>query len=180
MLISPKLTTDCRIHYNSASTSILQRVRQVISRLLYVVFAGTLLFVGPIAHAEQQQQVGGLEVHYSAFPSTLLSPAIATQYGLTRSAYRIILNVTALDPNKAGKPAQAIALTGTAQNLIGNTRELNFRSIQEGEAHYYLAEIPVVNEETYRFSLQINRPKNSQETFSGGTLQFQQTFYTDQ
>ncbi|MDA1381464.1 DUF4426 domain-containing protein [Plesiomonas shigelloides subsp. oncorhynchi] len=103
----------------------------------------------------------------------MLTPEIASRNGLTRSNYRAILTVTALDASVAGKPAVDINLSGQAQNLIGNTRQLSFKAVQEGSARYYLAEVPIVNEETYRFTLDI------QSKTASGTVRFQQTFYTD-
>lgn len=142
-------------------------------RALVALLLGSVLLLSTPARAEQLQTLGNLEIHYSAFPSTMLTPEIASRNGLTRSNYRAILTVTALDASVAGKPAVDINLSGQAQNLIGNTRQLSFKAVQEGSARYYLAEVPIVNEETYRFTLDI------QSKTASGSVRFQQTFYTD-
>ncbi|MGL4268344.1 MAG: DUF4426 domain-containing protein [Plesiomonas sp.] len=148
------------------------RTQRAGSPLLAALLLCLPLLAQPV-QAEQFQTLGNLDIHYSVFPSTLLTPDIARQNGLTRSNYRAVLTVTALDNSVAGKPAVNINLSGQAQNLIGNTRELTFIPVQEGSARYYLAEVPIVNEETYRFTL------NIQSATASGVLHFQQTFYTD-
>ncbi|MGL5186664.1 MAG: DUF4426 domain-containing protein [Plesiomonas shigelloides] len=157
--------------------ALLRRIAQtwlsVSLRALVTLLLGSVLLLSTPARAEQLQTLGNLEIHYSVFPSTMLTPEIASRNGLTRSNYRTILTVTALDASVAGKPAVDINLSGQAQNLIGNTRQLSFKAVQEGSARYYLAEVPIVNEETYRFTLDI------QSKTASGTVRFQQTFYTD-
>lgn len=60
------------------------------------VMVVSLIFSGFVM-AEQKETLGDWDVHYSAFNSTSLSPAIATQYNLTRSASKGVLNIAVLD-----------------------------------------------------------------------------------
>lgn len=159
--------------HNSLLRRITLNWSSVSRRDLVLLLLCSVLALSAPARAEQLQTLGNLEIHYNVFPSTMLTPEIASRNGLTRSNYRAILTVTALDNSTAGKPAVDINLSGQAQNLIGNTRQLSFNAVQEGNARYYLAEVPIVNEETYRFTLDI------QSASASGTVRFQQTFYTD-
>lgn len=123
--------------------------------------------LGP-ALAEQSQQLGPWTVHYNAFNSTFLSPQIASQYDIRRSRLNAVLNVAVQDAQ--GK-AQAVALSGEARDLLGHVRTLSFREVREGEAIYYLAQLPFRQEDTFRFEIQLKAAGQQQ------LLKFQQTFY---
>jgi len=123
--------------------------------------------LGP-ALAEQSQQLGPWTVHYNAFNSTFLSPQIASQYDIRRSRLNAVLNVAVQD---AQGRAQAVALSGEARDLLGHVRTLSFREVREGEAIYYLAQLPFRQEDTFRFEIQLKAAGQQQ------LLKFQQTFY---
>lgn len=118
----------------------------------------------------QTQQVGRWQVHYSAIPSSFLSPAITRQYQIERSRYNGIITLTVLD---AKGVAQSVALNAEATNLTGTRRELAFREIKEGPAIYYLAEIPYRNEDNWRIKVTLLDQGVAHE------LQFMHTFYVD-
>ncbi|WP_394192671.1 DUF4426 domain-containing protein [Pseudoalteromonas atlantica] len=129
------------------------------------------------AHSEQQQggqykELGPWQVHYIAFPSTFIQPQIAKAYGLERSDYKGIVNISILK-NNADKTAQTATLTGTAKNLLGNKQTLTFKEVIEGESVYYLAQVKFTNEEILRFDIEIKQSNQFQK------LQFQQKFYVD-
>ncbi|WP_304635165.1 DUF4426 domain-containing protein [Pseudoalteromonas sp.] len=128
------------------------------------------------AKAEQQagaqyKILGPFEVHYIAFPSTFIQPDIAKNYDLVRSPSKGIINISVL--KNSDKSAQTATLTGMARNLLGNSKQLEFKEVVEGDAIYYLAQIDYSNEEIYRFNIEINKNGKVQ------TLTFQQKFYVD-
>lgn len=131
----------------------------------------SLLVASPSLWAEQMQQLGPWQVHYSAFRSTFLTPHVASQYGLERSRYQGVINIAVQD--KHGK-AQAVGIVGEAKNLTGTLRPLEFKEVKEGEAIYYLASLPYRNEDTFQISVQLMGQGLQQK------LVFQQTFYVDQ
>ena len=120
----------------------------------------------------QYKELGDWQVHYIAFPSTFVQPKIASAYGLKRSNYKAIVNVSVLS-KKANFKALKAQLTGTAQNLLGNKQKLDFKEVIEGNAIYYLAQIDFNNEETFRFKVQVQQANKTE------TLTFQQKFYVD-
>nr|WP_086940317.1 DUF4426 domain-containing protein [Thaumasiovibrio occultus] len=125
------------------------------------------------AYAEQAVRFDNLAVHYSAIPTTFLSPEVATQYQIQRSRYAALLNISVLDQNKDNQAVMA-SITGHAKNLLGNRFPLEFRQVKEGSAIYYLAEIKHTHEDKLQFEIQV--------LTAGGTtntLTFEQTFYTD-
>ncbi len=80
-----------------------------------------------------------------------------------------------LDRASLGKPATEAKLTGHAKNLIGNLRELSFKQVKEGNAIYYLAEVPISNEEMLTFDIDVDAGLKG-----AGKLTFSQKFYTEQ
>ncbi|MCW8335885.1 DUF4426 domain-containing protein [Vibrio paucivorans] len=138
----------------------------------------TLILVSFLAlptWAGQFKTIKDVEVHYSAFNSTFLTPQVARSYQLKRNGYSAIINISVLDNSQAGKPATEANIIGHSRNLIGNTRELSFKQVKEGDAIYYLAELPISNEETLTFDLDINAGNKGT-----GKLKFSQKFYVEE
>lgn len=123
------------------------------------------------ASAEQKQVLGNWDVHYIVVNSTFFSPEIARQYGLVRSKYNALVNISVL--NSDSQQAQTVGMSGTATNLLGTEKALSFKKVQEGDAIYYLAVFSFRNEETYRFNIDIQRGDRVE------TLKFQQKLYVD-
>lgn len=144
-------------------------MKWIISALILAVS-----LVSPLVQAEQSKEIGQLEVHYIAFPSTFITPEIASQYQISRSAYNGLINITVLDKMQNGKPAITGILQGRVRNLLGNSNTLNFREIKEGDAVYYIAEFRISDQETYIFDIDINAEGNR-----SGKLTFNQKFYVD-
>ncbi|CCQ09940.1 FIG003551: hypothetical protein [Pseudoalteromonas luteoviolacea B = ATCC 29581] len=119
----------------------------------------------------QYKTLGNWQVHYIAFPSTFIQPTIANAYGLTRDERKAIINISVLSDHE-GNLAQQVEISGTAKNLLGNSIQLNFKEVVDGEAVYYLAQMDFHNEEIYRFEVTIRQGTNEQ------ILKFQQQFYT--
>lgn len=140
-------------------------------RLTLLIIAAALIAL-PL-QAQQMVKLGNWMVHYSALPTTFLSAPIAKSYGISRSKYLGLLNITVLDASKPGLPAKQVKLSGTAKNLLGNLRQLNFKQLQEQDAVYYIAEIPHRNEETYQFTIEIQADGQRQQ------FEFKHTFYSE-
>jgi hypothetical protein len=125
------------------------------------------------ASAENMKRLGSMNVHYMAIGSTFFTPEIAKVYGITRSRFNGLINISVLDNSKAGKPAKTVSITGKAKNNLGQFKAVDFTEVKEGDAIYYLAQIKYSNEETIHFTLNINDGKEQQ------TLKFSQKFYVD-
>ncbi|MBT1443296.1 DUF4426 domain-containing protein [Shewanella sp. JM162201] len=127
-----------------------------------------------IANAEQKEQVGQFDIHYMALPSTFLTPEVAKTYGIERSSYTGLVNIAVLDTAEAGSPAVPVEISGIANNLIDARVELKFQEIREGSAIYYIAELPVRNDEEINFQIAIKSGSKLNTT-----LKFKQKFYVD-
>ncbi|MDF2179502.1 DUF4426 domain-containing protein [Aliiglaciecola sp. CAU 1673] len=123
------------------------------------------------ANAEQMQQLGRWDVHYMVVTSTFLTPEVASAYGIQRSNYNAVVNISVLDSEN--KKAQEAAVTGQAVNLIGVVKELDFKQINEGEAIYYIAVLPFRDQEQYKFEISVQKGGETQK------LKFEQKLYPD-
>ena len=126
------------------------------------------------AFAEQKQKVGNYDIHYIALSSTFLTPSIAKSYGIKRSSYSGILNISVLDTSVDGNPAVPVEITGIANNLLDARVELKFREIREGDSIYYIAEVPYRDDQEINFNVAVKHGSklNTQ-------LKFKQKFYVE-
>ncbi|GAB2932281.1 DUF4426 domain-containing protein [Rheinheimera gaetbuli] len=129
------------------------------------------LIVSFSAAGEQKKQLGNWDVHYIAFPSPILTPEVAQQYKLQRSKYNGIVNISVLD--KTTQQAQKVAISGSARDLQSRQRTLEFTEVIEGDAVYYLAQLPFHHEQRYSFTITISSGNQTQQ------LKFDQVFYVD-
>jgi hypothetical protein len=126
------------------------------------------------AFAEQKQKVGNYDIHYVALSSTFLTPSIAKSYGIKRSSYTGILNISVLNTSVEGNPAVPVEITGIANNLLDARIELKFREIREGDSIYYIAEVPYRDDQEINFNIALKHGSklNTQ-------IKFKQKFYVE-
>ena len=139
---------------------------------IYLLAASLVLglFLSPV-HAEQKKVLGPWDVHYIAFDSTMIDAKIAQSYQLQRSKYQAVLNISVL--KSSDQKAQQVRISGTATDLTQKQIELNFREVKEGDAIYYLAQVPVHDQKHLNFKLDIWQGTENQK------LEFSQVFYID-
>ena len=131
------------------------------------------MFVMTSVSAENMKKLGTMNVHYMAIGSTFFTPEIAKAYGITRSRYNGLINISVLDNSQKGSPAKTVSITGKAKNNLGQFKDLDFKEVKEAGAIYYLAQVNYSNEETLHFDILINDGKEKQQ------LKFSQKFYVD-
>ena len=143
-----------------------------------LLLAISLLVATTIAFATTQggqfQQSGRYQIHYMALSTTFLTPEVSKNYGIKRSRYNAFVNISILDTLQPGNPAVRGQVTGKAINLTGNTKTLKFKEIIEGDAIYYIAQLPFRNEERFTISVDsVNRDGLNSK------INFKQQFYAD-
>jgi hypothetical protein len=135
----------------------------------------TLLLTTLLMHAkvsaEEKTQLGNWEVHHIVLGSTFLTPEIARANAIVRSKYNSFVNISVLDSND--KKAQNVSITGTARNLLGNSKRLSFKKVIDGDAIYYLAVFSHAHKENFRFDINIQQGNEAQ------ILELQQEMYVD-
>jgi hypothetical protein len=147
----------------------MNQLTQKVLKIITLILAMTTITA---AQAEQKEVMGDWNVHYIAFGSGFLTPEIAKNYGITRSKYNGVVNISVLKNNDADA-AQKVYIEGRATNLIGQSKKLKFKEIIEGKAIYYIAQISYSSEETFRFDIDISQGGRQEN------LKFKQQFFAE-
>ncbi len=128
------------------------------------------------AVAENSTTVGGFTVHYTAFTTSTLTPEITKAYGIQRSKYRGLLNVSVIKEKEGttGTPVPGRVQVKTLA-LTGQSAPLSMREIKEQGAVYYVGEFPIRNREKVNFVIEVT-PEGTSEPF---ILKMEQEFFTD-
>ncbi len=115
-----------------------------------------LCFSSASAWAENSTTINGYTIHHNAIPTASLDPAIAKQYGIQRSKYRGMLNVSVIktEPGTTGKSIPAVVLA-KATNIRGQLISIPMRQVEEGDAIYYIGEFRIADQETLNFELKV-------------------------
>lgn len=116
-------------------------------------------------------------VHYNAFTADTLPPQMASAYGILRSKYKGVLNISVQKKQGAGTLPKAVLATVTAEafNLAGQLKELESRKVTEGDAVYYISEFRISNEERLNFKIRV-LPAGESEMLE---FKFTHQFYID-
>lgn len=146
-------------------------MKKIISKLVTLVFLAVTFMAS--VNAENMKKMDDINVHYIALGSTFLTPEIAKAYGIERSRYKGLINISVLDNTQASHPSKMVNISGRARNDVGQIKSLDFMEVKEGDAIYYLAQVSYTNEETIYFDINIT-DKGKQHN-----LKFTQKFYVD-
>jgi hypothetical protein len=146
------------------------------SNVKYIVtFFTFLLFALPV-WAENSTAIPGFTIHHNAIPSASLEPSIARQYGIQRSKFRGMLNVSVIKTveGTTGEPSEAVVMA-KASNIRGQLISIPMRKVTEGSAIYYIGEFRIADQETLNFELEV-QPRGETRFY---TAKLKQDFYID-
>ncbi len=141
-----------------------------------LVGALLLLCATAVAQAAGTVKSGAYAVQYSAVNSMEIPAAVARDNGITRDGNTVVIMITLQKPTR-DTPLQAIPadVTGTARTLMGDRTALTFRRVQSVGSVYSLASLPIENEQTLTFDLNV-KATDGRVTVP---VTFNQTFYTE-
>lgn len=127
------------------------------------------------SHASSKD-FGDYVLYFNAIRTDGLTPEVARAYDIVRSKNRAMLNVSIIQKQDQG-PGKSVPGTVVAQasNLTGQVKNLNLRQISEGDAFYYIGEVPVANAETLIFNIDAT-PADAADEFS---VRFSRQFFAD-
>lgn len=130
------------------------------------------------ASAEQKIVFGEYEVHYMGLSSNFLTPEVAKLYDIPRSGSLGYLSISVLQKTAKDDLHNPLGaeLSGSIRNLIGQSRELKFRRVQEGKAIYYISTFRFDDGDMYNFELKVVPDNAKQKTFD---VKFSQRFYDE-
>ena len=125
--------------------------------------------------AEPYRDFGTWSVHVNAMVTDKLSADIASQYGITRSNSRAMLNVSVVrNAPTDGSTGMRADIDVSATNLSGQVRNLTMREIAEESAIYYIGETAVSDAETLIFTITITPDGETAQM-----LRYMHQFFTD-
>ena len=129
------------------------------SARLTVAFMAIFLSSLAWAQASGTTRVGQYIVEHSALPTEFMIPEVAARYDQPRGPNLGLLTLSVRPRSQNfgfGIPMESIS--GITRNIIGHTRQLQFRPVQEGEATYYVADFPTGGERLLRFQIEVIPP----------------------
>lgn len=146
------------------------------TRTLYSGLIALALMISSSAMAEQYQQFGDYQVHYSAVNTSFLTPEVATASGITRSRATGFLNVSVLQvmPDGSSKAVNA-PVDGSIKALSGQDMPLSFRTLRDGDSIYRLATFGIQDGEAMRFTLNVGLEREEPPV----EINFMQRLYVD-
>lgn len=134
------------------------------------LLAGILLALF-VCQSQAEQTLHWLEydIHYTTYPSTLISADVAAAHGIIRSDNRLVTNITVI---KKGKAVQ-LMIDGHAKNLLEQQFDLEFSEIKEHGAIYYLANQIISEQDAISFEISI-KPMGETDAY---LLKFARRYY---
>lgn len=113
-------------------------------------------------------------LYFNAIRTDTLTPEVATNYGIVRSANRALVNISMV---KKAEGSSGIPVAGSvaaqAVNLNGQFKDLTLREVREGGAIYYIGDVAVASDETLVFTVDAT-PEGASTALS---VKFQRQFF---
>lgn len=150
-------------------------------RLLRSLLAGTLLLGGVLlasaAAAQQFEQVGNYQIHYSAVNTSFLPESIAREHRIQRSEAMALLNVSVLEEREDGSTRTVPANVNGRISSLGEEdgEPLSFRTLRSGDTPSQVAVFRIQQDEPMRFDLEVRYDRNAEPA----RVSFIQRFYID-
>jgi hypothetical protein len=139
-------------------------------------YLAALLVVLALPVQAETLSVPGYDIHYQVFPSTFLSPEMASRYDIVRADDLAVINVAVRRPSdRAEGEPQAARVSGTRFDLV-HRRPLDFVEYEEGGSIYYVATTKVLDRETIYFSLDVQPDPE----MAPHRIEFEKTFNYDE
>jgi hypothetical protein len=127
-------------------------------KTLASLFLFCLIVLSLPVHAEIQK-FGDVDINYNVVTTDTLAPQVAKAYGITRSKNRLLLTVAVsrMDENNIPRPVSA-EVTAHTVNMIEQQRRIRMKTINEGEAIYYIGDFSFATPDFLRFTLNVAEP----------------------
>lgn len=114
--------------------------------------ASMLLLMSLSAHA-QFLKSGDIRVYANAMPSSQLNADMARQYGITRSASRVLLHVVVREGTPGKDKTLPAKITAVAIRKNGERTNINMQVTKENQDVYYLGELNISGNEAINFEI---------------------------
>lgn len=110
---------------------------------------------------------GDIRIYANAMVSSQLNAQVAQQYGITRSASRVLLHVVVRDGIPGKDKTLPATITATAIRKNGARSDINMQLTKDNGEVYYLGELNIDGNESINFEIttQIEKQKPMRMTF---------------
>lgn len=125
-----------------------------------------LLFASQSCFA-QFLKSGDIRIYANAMVSSQLNADMARQYGITRSASRVLLHVVVREGTPGKDKTLPASIIAVAVRKNGERSNINMQITREGQDIYYLGELNISKNEAVNFeiSTQLEKQKPMRMTF---------------
>lgn len=123
------------------------------NRLLTLVLLITTTLPSFANDVSSSKNFGVYTVHYSTFNSLFVPADIAQIHQLVRAKNQTLINIAV--QKTADSAAVPATITGTAKNLLQQVKTIDFKTIEEPGAIYYLGALKHSNEEIFHLDFTI-------------------------
>lgn len=123
------------------------------NRLLTLVLLITATLPSVAEDVSSSKNFGVYTVHYSTFNSLFVPADIAQIHQLVRAKNQTLINIAV--QKTADSAAVPATITGTAKNLLQQVKTIDFKTIEEPGAIYYLGALKHSNEEIFHLDFTI-------------------------
>jgi len=126
---------------------------------IFLRLLALLLSTGIAVYSAQAEEIsssknfGTYTVHYSTFNSLFVPAEIAQIHKLVRAKDQTLINI-AVQKTADGEAVPA-RITGSAKNLLQQVKTVDFKTIEEPGAIYYLGALRHTNEEVFHLDFAI-------------------------
>jgi Domain of unknown function (DUF4426) len=136
-------------------------MNRIFTNVSLILFLALFSLLSLAVQANNTKVYKSHTVHYNAFPTDSLPPEMTQRYHLKRSKNMALVNISIIK-NEASIQIQGVKSTvsGVLKNLMAQEKKLSFQEIHEGQAYYYIAEVPVEHNEVVKFKIQIKTSDN--------------------
>jgi hypothetical protein len=149
----------------------------MIRHSLAALAMGLALLLTLPAQAQQYEQVGDYQIHYSAVNTSFLPEEVAREHGIQRSQVMALLNVSVMEELEDGSTRPVTAsVDGRIGGLDGgDATPLSFRPLRIGDTPSQVAVFRIHEDEPMRFDLRVRYDRNA----APAEVSFIQRFYID-
>jgi hypothetical protein len=133
-------------------------------KFIFIVMA--LFFSASVSQA-QFLKSGNIRIYANAMLSSQLNTEMARQYGITRSASRVLVHVVVREGTPGNDKTLPAIITAFGVRKNGERSDINMQLTKENNEVYYLGELNISGNESINFEIitRIEKQKPMRMTF---------------
>lgn len=138
-------------------------LKRILPRYRQVVVALALSLLPFMSQAQQFEQIGDYQIHYSVVSTDFLPQSVTEAHGIQRSPALALLNVSVLEEVDDELRSVNASVSGTVGELQGaEMTPLQFRSLREGNTQSQIAVLRIRDDEPMHFALEVRYDRNQE------------------